>query len=66
MPGMNSRDMMEHLKSARPEIRKLYMSGYSDDTIAHHGIMDLGNAFIEKPFTSDSLSIKAREVLDSK
>lgn len=65
MPGMNSRDMMERLKSARPEIRKLYMSGYSDDTIVHHGIMDIGNAFIEKPFTSASMGRKVREVLDS-
>ncbi|MBI4775515.1 MAG: PAS domain S-box protein [Deltaproteobacteria bacterium] len=64
MPGISSRDMEESLKSFRPEMRVLYMSGYTDNAIVHHGVLDPGKAFLGKPFTPNSLGRKVREVLD--
>ena len=64
MPGISSRDMEESLKSSRPEMKVLYMSGYTDNTIVHHGVLDSGKAFIGKPFSPDSLGRKVREMLD--
>ncbi|MGI8656300.1 MAG: hypothetical protein ACR2LC_13920 [Pyrinomonadaceae bacterium] len=49
-----------------PSLRVLFMSGYTDDAIVHHGGLDEGVSFIEKPFTPDSLLSKVREVLDAK
>ena len=64
MPGMNGREVVEHLQSLRQEIKVLYMSGYLDNEIAPHGILDPGINFIEKPFTPNSLAMKVRRVLD--
>ncbi|MBU1056153.1 MAG: PAS domain S-box protein [Proteobacteria bacterium] len=63
MPGINSRDMEEELKSYRPELSVLYMSGYTDNAIVHHGVLDPGKIFIAKPFSPESLGRKVREVL---
>jgi FixJ family two-component response regulator len=52
------------LKAGRPELRVVYMSGYTNDVIAHHGVLDEGIHFIEKPFSQDVLMRKLREVLD--
>jgi len=65
MPGMNGRELAERIQSIRPEIRVIYMSGYTDNAISHHGVLEPGINFIEKPFTPKSLMRKIREVLDS-
>ena len=64
MPGMNGREVVERLQSLRQEIKVLYMSGYLDNEIAPHGILDPGINFIEKPFTPNGLAMKVRRVLD--
>jgi CheY-like chemotaxis protein len=65
MPGMNGKELYEHLATLRPDLKVLYMSGYSDDVIAHRGILDEGVAFIPKPFSINALAMKVRQVLDS-
>jgi two-component system cell cycle sensor histidine kinase/response regulator CckA len=64
MPQMSGRELAEQLSPVRREMKVLYMSGYTDDAIVHHGVLDEGMAFIEKPFTPDTLTRKLREVLD--
>ena len=65
MPQMNGRELAERLKSLRPETKILYMSGYTDAAILHHGILERGEAFLQKPFTPNSLARKVREVLNA-
>ncbi|HET7275025.1 MAG TPA: ATP-binding protein [Longimicrobiaceae bacterium] len=64
MPGMGGRALAEQLRANRPEVEVLYMSGYTDDAILRHGMLDEGTAFLEKPFTPDGLARKVREILD--
>jgi signal transduction histidine kinase/CheY-like chemotaxis protein/putative methionine-R-sulfoxide reductase with GAF domain len=65
MPDMNGRALAERMKSLRPGIKVLYMSGYTADAIAHHGVLDVDVAFVQKPFSKDSLARKVREALDA-
>jgi PAS domain S-box-containing protein len=64
MPEMNGRDLAEKLLSLYPEMKGLYMSGYTADVIAHHGILDENVHFIQKPFTLKELADKVRRTLD--
>jgi two-component system cell cycle sensor histidine kinase/response regulator CckA len=63
MPEMSGRELADRLASQHPEMKVLYMSGYIDDVIVHHGVLDEGTAFIQKPFAADVLARKVREVL---
>ena len=64
MPGGNGPELAKRLVSIRPALKVIYMSGYTDDAIVHHGVLDSGIAFLHKPFTADALGRKIREVLD--
>lgn len=65
MPGMSGLELTKQLKITRPEIRVLYMSGYTSNAIVHHGILDDKTNYIQKPFFPDALARKIREVLES-
>lgn len=64
MPEMNGRDLADKIILIHPKLKILFMSGYTADLIAPHGILDEGVNFIEKPFSRDNLNIKVRDVLD--
>ena len=64
MPGMSGRELAERLRGSRPEIRTLYMSGYTDDAVVLHGILAEDMAFLQKPFTAADLARRVRAVLD--
>ncbi|MGB9628235.1 MAG: GAF domain-containing protein, partial [Thermodesulfobacteriota bacterium] len=64
MPGMSGRELIERIKEVCKDFKVLYMSGYTDNVILHHGILEEGIAFIQKPFTLEALVRKVREVLD--
>lgn len=66
MPNMNGRELAKRLLSLRPAIHYLFMSGYTEDVIAHHAVLDEGIHFIQKPFSFKALATKVREVLDEK
>ncbi|HEY2901494.1 MAG TPA: PAS domain S-box protein [Polyangia bacterium] len=65
MPQMSGPELATRINATRPEIKVLCMSGYTDDSIIRHGVLDGDMAFLQKPFTPDSLSRKVREVLDA-
>jgi len=64
MPGINGTELAKRLMSLHPETRILYMSGYTDNVIVHHGVLEKGVNYIQKPFTIDELTRKVREALD--
>jgi len=63
MPEMNGRDLWNSLREKRPGIKCIFMSGYTSNVIAHHGVLDKDVNFLEKPFTASSLAVKIREAL---
>ncbi|HEY1661432.1 MAG TPA: ATP-binding protein [Verrucomicrobiae bacterium] len=65
MPQMSGKELCDQIKGSFPHIRILLMSGYTDDALAHHGVLDEGLHFLEKPFSPAKLARKVREVLDS-
>jgi len=65
-PGMTGRELAESLKAERPDVRVLYMSGYTDDAVVRHGVLEEGMPYLQKPFTPRALSAKVREVLDQR
>ncbi|MGA2959883.1 MAG: PAS domain S-box protein [Thermodesulfobacteriota bacterium] len=64
MPQMSGPELAERLAPRLPEMKVLYMSGYPDNTIVQHGVLEPGTAFLQKPFTLNALESKVREVLD--
>jgi two-component system cell cycle sensor histidine kinase/response regulator CckA len=64
MPQMSGRELAERLKTARPSLKVLYISGYTDDMLAHHGVLESNVFLLAKPFAPDELAKKLREVLD--
>jgi two-component system, cell cycle sensor histidine kinase and response regulator CckA len=65
MPGIGGKVLIYRIKDYLPGIKSLFISGYTDNAIVHHGILDSGIAFLQKPFTVDGLLRKVREVLDT-
>ena len=66
MPEISGPELVRQLAPLRPGTHVLYISGYTDEAIVHHGIPESGAAFLQKPFLPDALARKVREVLDSR
>jgi len=66
MPGITGRAAADAIREARPGIRVLYISGYTDEAIMRHGVLGAGVAFLNKPFACETLLSKVRELLDGR
>ena len=65
MPGMNGKQLAARVRTLRPEMKVLYMSGYTGEVVVHHGVLEKNAAFVQKPITPDALTRSVRRVLDS-
>ena len=65
MPQMGGRELAEKLRSRLPDIKILFTSGYTDDAVVRHGVIEADTNFIQKPFSPDKLAEKIREILDN-
>jgi FixJ family two-component response regulator len=63
MPEMSGRELWHQLSALRPRLKCLFMSGYTANVIAHHGVLDEGVHFLQKPFSREALATKLREAL---
>ena len=61
---MSGRQLADRLRERRPGLKVLFVSGYTDDAVVRHGILEPGIAFLQKPFSPEALARKVREVLD--
>ena len=64
MPGLNGRELAVRLTSMRPDARVIFMSGYTDEAVKRHGVLEPGSTYLQKPFTPDAVARTVREVLD--
>jgi PAS domain S-box-containing protein len=64
MPGLTGRELADALRAERPGVRVLYMSGYTDDAVVRHGVLEEGMPYLQKPFAPNALAVKVREVLE--
>jgi len=65
MPQMGGRELAARLRQVAPGLKVLFVSGYTDSAIVHHGVLDAGTHFLQKPFTVEQLAGKVREVLET-
>jgi FixJ family two-component response regulator len=65
MPGVSGLQLTQELVARRPSLKVMYMSGYTDESIVQHGVLQPGVAFLHKPFTAGALRRKLRDVLDN-
>jgi two-component system, cell cycle sensor histidine kinase and response regulator CckA len=65
MPNLGGRQLAEELQKHRADMRILFLSGYTDDAVLRHGVLEAGVAFLHKPYTPAALASKVREVLDA-
>jgi two-component system, cell cycle sensor histidine kinase and response regulator CckA len=64
MPHLGGRPLAERLLALKPQLKVLFLSGYTNDAIVRHGVLDSDFAFLQKPFTTSALAQKVRDVLD--
>ena len=65
MSGLNGRDLAENLCRTRPDMKTLFVSGYTADAVIRHGVLEAGVAYLHKPFNPESLAQKVRQTLDT-
>ena len=65
MPGMSGRELFDHMRADRPQLPVVFMSGYTDQVIAPHGVLEAGTHFVQKPFAAETLGSAVRHALDS-
>jgi YesN/AraC family two-component response regulator len=65
MPVLGGRELAQRLAGLRPDLKVLFLSGYTDDAVVRHGVREAETAFLQKPFKPSSLALKLREVLGS-
>jgi FixJ family two-component response regulator len=63
MPGIGGKALAEQLQACLPELKVLYISGYPDAAVVHHGVLDEGIAFLQKPFSAKAIIQKVQEIL---